>query len=86
MTDPIRTKVKDILAIHTKIAAENLYDVLSLQNTEIDSLGMMEVIFDLKDEFQIDVPEPETIEEHESQFSVVGNIVNLVETLVKQKN
>lgn len=78
-------RVKEILSRHTRIAPEDMPDELPLENTEIDSLGMMEVMFDLEDAFDIEIPEPETIEERENQFRTVGDVVQHIESIIQQK-
>lgn len=85
MNNSTNYQIKEILAKHTKMAPEDMPDDLPLENTEIDSLGMMEVMFDLEDAFDIEIPEPETIEERENQFRIIGDVVDHIESIIQQK-
>lgn len=85
MNHSTNSRIKEILSKHTKMLPEDMPNDLPLENTEIDSLGMMEVMFDLEDAFDIEIPEPETIEERENQFRTVGDVVKHIESVIQQK-
>ncbi|MBZ0258123.1 acyl carrier protein [bacterium] len=86
MDDTTIYKIKEILSKHTKMAIANMPDDLLLENTAIDSLGMMEVMFDFEDEFNIEIPEPETIEERNNLFRTIGDVVGHIESIIQQKH
>lgn len=85
MIDSINQKVKNVLSKHTKMPAQDMTDDLPLENTEIDSLGVMELMFDLEDAFDVEIPEPTSMEERKNQFRTVGDVVELIASLVQNQ-
>lgn len=49
-------KIKNILAEQALLTADDVTDTASLQDLGIDSLGVVEVIFAIEEEFDISVP------------------------------
>ena len=56
--DEIAAKVRDIFKDTLKIEAERLEGAAHLRNDlELDSLDMIEVVYELEDEFDVQIPE-----------------------------
>ena len=53
---PVHDKIKEILADQALLTPEDVTDKASLQDLGIDSLGVVEVIFAIEEEFSISVP------------------------------
>lgn len=77
--------VIEILASHTKVKPEQITPTTSLQDLAIDSLGMVEVVFDLEERFDIQLPDSSSIAERFKTFGTPGDIIRAVEELVAQK-
>lgn len=79
-------KIKNILAEQALLTADDVMDTASLQDLGIDSLGVVEVIFAIEEEFDISVPfnanDPEA-----SNFDVssVQAISAAVQQLIEQQ-
>lgn len=79
-------KIKNILAEQALLTAADVMDTASLQDLGIDSLGVVEVIFAIEEEFDISVPfnanDPEA-----SNFDVssVQAISAAVQQLIEQQ-
>lgn len=52
----VHDKIKEILAEQALLTPEDVADTASLQDLGIDSLGVVEVIFAIEEEFSISVP------------------------------
>ena len=81
MTDAIL----DILADHAGVDREAFTPDMSLEAAGIDSLAVMEIIFELEERFDIEIPEAEEIDERFSGFKTPADVVQLVSALVEQK-
>ena len=56
MTMDVHSKIKEILAEQALLLPEEVVDTASLLDLGIDSLGVVEVIFAIEEEFSIFVP------------------------------
>ena len=83
MTDSVKDKVIRIIAEQAMLEPSDIEMTQSLQDIGIDSLGLVESIFAIEEEFDIQVPfnanEPEA---SEFDISSVAAIVGAVEGLV----
>ncbi|MGI6458078.1 MAG: acyl carrier protein [bacterium] len=84
MTSDVCSKVYAILAKHSQLPAEKFTPETSLEEAGVDSLNMMEILFELEDSFNIDIPD--SVEEREgvSQLRTAGDVVRAVESLLKE--
>ena len=79
-------KIKNILAEQALLTADDVMDTASLRDLGIDSLGVVEVIFAIEEEFDISIPfnanDPEA-----SNFDVssVQAISTAVQQLIEQQ-
>ncbi|ARC38638.1 phosphopantetheine-binding protein [Paracoccus yeei] len=85
MTD-VRDRIIQIIAEQAMLEPSELRPELSPQEIGIDSLGLVESIFAIEEEFDISVPfnanEPE---KSEFDISTLGSIIAAVEKLVAEK-
>ena len=86
MTDQIRTRIRAIIAEQAMLEPDQITDDSTPQDLGIDSLGLVESIFALEEEFDISIPfnanEPE---KSDFDISTMGTIIAAVERLVAQK-
>ncbi|MCF3974497.1 acyl carrier protein [Paracoccus salsus] len=86
MTNTIRYRIKAIIAEQAMLEADQVSEDATPEDLGIDSLGLVESIFALEEEFDISIPfnanEPE-----KSDFDItnMGTIIAAVERLVSQK-
>ncbi|MBU2958786.1 phosphopantetheine-binding protein [Paracoccus sp. 1_MG-2023] len=86
MTDDIKSRIRNIIAEQAMLEPEQVTDDATPEELGIDSLGLVESIFAIEEEFDISVPfnanEPE---KSEFDISNMGTIIAAVERLVAQK-
>lgn len=86
MTDQIRDRIRAIIAEQAMLEPEQITENSTPQDLGIDSLGLVESIFAIEEEFDISIPfnanEPER---SEFDISNMGTIMAAVERLVAQK-
>lgn len=86
MTDDIRQRIRAIIAEQAMLDPEQVTDEATPRDLGIDSLGLVESIFAIEEEFDISVPfnanEPE---KSEFDISNMGTIIAAVERLVAEK-
>jgi acyl carrier protein len=86
MTDQIRDRIRDIIAEQAMLEPEQITDQSTPQDLGIDSLGLVESIFAIEEEFDISIPFNAN-EPGKSDFDIsnMGTIMAAVERLVAQK-
>ncbi|MDQ1899247.1 acyl carrier protein [Paracoccus sp. WLY502] len=86
MTDQIRNRIRAIIAEQAMLEPDQITDDATPQDLGIDSLGLVESIFAIEEEFDISIPfnanEPE---KSDFDISNMGTIMAAVERLVAQK-
>jgi acyl carrier protein len=86
MTDTIKSRIKAIIAEQAMLEPDQVTDDSTPGDLGIDSLGLVESIFALEEEFDISIPfnanEPE---KSDFDISNVKTIVDAVERLVALK-
>lgn len=87
MTGTIRDRVISIIAEQAVLETDDVKGSQTLEDLGIDSLGLVESIFSIEEEFDIQVPfnanEPE---KSDFDISSVDAIVKAVEDLVKDQH
>ena len=87
MNDAIASKVLRIVAEQAGVETAAVNSSTSLEELGIDSLGIVESIFCIEEEFNIQLPfnanDPNSTE---LDFSTLGTIIGAVEGIVKQQN
>ena len=81
--DTIATRVLEVLSKQLRKKPEQLTLETTLESLGIDSLGMVEVIFGLEEEFNISIPESRDIEQRSKGFATVADVIKLVESLLE---
>lgn len=79
----IATKVLQILTKQARKKSDHIALDTSLESLGIDSLGMVEIIFSLEDEFNISIPESNDIQQRFKGFATVADVIKLVESLLE---
>lgn len=86
MTDTINSRIKAIIADQAMLEPEQITDQSTPEELGIDSLGLVESIFALEEEFDISIPfnanEPD---KSDFDISNMGTIIAAVERLVVEK-
>ncbi|MBK4217794.1 acyl carrier protein [Paracoccus caeni] len=86
MTDTIKNRIKEIIAEQAMLEPDQVTDESTPEELGIDSLGLVESIFALEEEFDISIPFNAN-EPSKSEFDIsnMGTIIAAVERLVAQK-
>ena len=86
MTDRTQDRIRAIIAEQAMLEPDQISDDSTPEDLGIDSLGLVEAIFAIEEEFDISIPfnanEPE---KSEFDISTMGTIIAAVERLVAQK-
>ncbi|MFN3525620.1 MAG: acyl carrier protein [Paracoccus sp. (in: a-proteobacteria)] len=86
MTDDIKTRIRAIIAEQAMLDPDQVTDDATPEDLGIDSLGLVESIFAIEEEFDITVPfnanEPE---KSDFDISNMGSIIAAVQRLVADK-
>jgi acyl carrier protein len=69
-----------ILASEYKLQPDQLQPAARLDELGVDSLGVMELLFKIEDEFQIQVPADQV------QLATVGDVVAYIDGLLAQRD
>jgi acyl carrier protein len=81
----IEEAVLDILTEHARVGREGLAINTSLEDAGIDSLAVVEIVFTLEEQFDIQVPQADDVSKMFDDFKKVGDVVEIVRRLVEQK-
>ena len=85
MSDSIDNEVFDILARHTKQEREKIEPDTPLDNIGVDSLIMVEIIYDLEERYDISIPDPDFIGNQNPQFKTAADVVHVIKELIQQQ-
>lgn len=81
MTTTLET-IQDILVKKYSLSRENIKPEATLENLKLDSLDLVETLFEVEDEFHIRVPQDGSIN---LKIATVQDIVDIVNKLVAQQ-
>jgi acyl carrier protein len=73
-------RLQTLLLDHYPFKREDLTPQARLEDLQIDSLGVMELFFNIEDEFQIKVPNDQ------AQLQTVGDVVAYIDRLIAEQN
>lgn len=79
--DDIEAKIFDIVAKERRLDRSTLSRDTKLEDIEIESVDLVEIIFAIEDEFDVDVPQ----EEDAFKLETMGDIVDGVRKLIEAK-
>ncbi|WP_234855419.1 MULTISPECIES: acyl carrier protein [Paracoccus] len=86
MTDRTQDRIRAIIAEQAMLEPDQISDDSTPEDLGIDSLGLVEAIFAIEEEFDISIPfnanEPD---KSDFDISTMGTIIAAVERLVAQK-
>ena len=86
MTDTVKSRIKQLIAEQAMLEPDQISDEATPEDLGIDSLGLVEAIFAIEEEFDISIPfnanEPE---KSDFDISNMGTIMAAVEQLVAEK-
>ncbi|MDO5630350.1 MAG: phosphopantetheine-binding protein [Paracoccus sp. (in: a-proteobacteria)] len=87
MTQDVKTRIREIIAEQAMLEPDQITDQATPEELGIDSLGLVESIFAIEEEFDISIPfnanEPE---QSDFDISSMGAIISAVERLVAEKS
>jgi len=87
MSQQVQEKIIEIIAEQAAIEPADVQLGQSLEDVGIDSLGLVESIFAIEEEFDISVPfNANETEQTDFDISTVQSIVTAVEGLIKEQN
>lgn len=75
MSDTVFNKVAELIAAHVKIPVEDVKIDSTFEELGVDSLVAVSLIYDLEDEFEIEIPNEEA--------TSVGSPRDIVESLAR---
>jgi len=82
----IQSQVINILASYSSLPCEQILLTAPLENIGIDSLALVEIIFDIEEQFDISVPDESTLASKQLPLSTVQDVLNLVNLLLNEQN
>ncbi len=85
MNDSIEDAVLGIMAGHMDLEREKMTPATPLQDLGVDSLKMVEIMFELEERFDINIPDPENVGQQEQQFRTAADVVNVVKGLIEDR-
>jgi acyl carrier protein len=78
-------EILKILAKHAELDPSEVTPDTALGGIGIDSLKLVEIIYDLEERFDISIPDPEDVGQQSSQFRKAGDVVHTVTELMRQQ-
>ena len=84
MSESVSDSVLNILAKHTELERNKVTPDTPLQLSGVDSLMMVEIIFDLEEHFDISIPD-EMLGMQNHKMDTAADVVLLVEELIQQQ-
>ena len=79
-----KAKIIDIVSEYTTEDLKQVSHSDSLDSIGIDSLSLVEIILDLEEAFDINIPSENELEQQGFNLSSLDDVVTLVESLVQQ--
>ena len=70
-----RRRIMEIISKHSQFSVAELTSETRLDEINIQSLDLFEIIFDIEERFKIDIPDP-TKAESRLQFTTIGQIAD----------
>ena len=85
MSDSVDNEVLDILARHTQLERDKITLSTEMDSIGVDSLTMVEIIYDLEERYDIDIPDPDFVGDQSKQFKTPADVVRVVKELIQQQ-
>jgi acyl carrier protein len=80
----VESDIFEIIAEKAAVEREKVVSGASLQELEIESLDVVEIIFAIEEKFDIHVPF--NANDQDLEFDTVGDVVKAVENLIKESD
>ena len=80
--DDVATKIIDILKKHMKEPRDDIAAATALLDLKIESLDLAMIVFDIEDQFGIEIPY--NANEEVEDFKTVGSVVDRVKQLLEK--
>ncbi|MBC8412374.1 MAG: hypothetical protein ISR96_00170 [Nitrospira sp.] len=86
MDDSVSHDVLDIMAKHAEAEKGSITPDTSMEMTGLDSLKMVELIFDLEERFDISIPDPDFSTGHNQQFKTAADVIRVVKDMIREQD
>jgi acyl carrier protein len=80
----INKKVLTILNEYSSLNNEEINVEMALESIGIDSLALVEIIFDIEETFDVSVPDEAELAAKAISLQTVNDVINLVDLLIKE--
>ena len=81
----IKKQVESIIAEYTQSSADEFYQAEKFADLAIDSLSLVEIVFDLEEAFDIKIPNEVDLESSGYSIESYNDVLALVHALIKEK-
>ena len=81
----IEEQIKKIVAEYTSEDLSQLTNTQELSEVGIDSLALVEIIFDIEEAFDISIPDEQELDNRAFSLKHIDDVTHLVTTLVQEK-
>jgi acyl carrier protein len=85
MSDSVDNEVLDILARHAQLERDKVTLSTEMDSIGVDSLTMVEIIYDLEERYDIDIPDPDFVGDQSKQFKTPADVVRVVKEMIQQQ-
>ena len=84
MADSIEKKVMDVISKYSDVSRDSLSLSTTLEDSGLDSMGVVETLFDLEDFFAVTMPDSDDIQDR-FNLGTIGDIVTELQRLMSEK-
>lgn len=81
----IKEKIEEITAEYTDMPTDDFYQANSFADLNIDSLSLVEMIFDIEEAFDIKIPNEAELEKAGFNFNSFVGVLDIVTQLVEKE-
>ncbi len=78
----VESDIIDIIAEKANVPADKITREATMDDLEIESLDVVEIVFALEEKFDIEIPY--NANDQEREFSTVGDVIDAVQALVEK--
>jgi acyl carrier protein len=82
----IKEKLEEITSEYTDMPTQEFYQASSFADLDIDSLAIVEIIFDIEEAFDITIPAESELESEGYTFDSFVGVLNIVTELVNKES
>lgn len=82
----IKKRMEQITAEYTDMPTEEFYQASNFADLNIDSLAIVEIIFDIEEAFDITIPHESELESEGYTFDSFTSVLSLVTDLVEKES